>query len=784
MHILIVSGKKIFYIQRCLGNKNMKITKIIASGIGFVILTLAMTVCLWYGYPQLKLSMFLSGDGEAELEFLYATDSAEEQSAVMYSKLSAEPEVYEVVLNATTINTLRLEVKKYQGTLNIADVFLNGKNLRNLQIENSPSVSVINNSANNLSVIMRDNAQIEVCQQCYPAAAKVFKPFVLCSVLVLDVLLMIIIGLIYRRREHIKEKMLTIYTFKNYALIMPYMKPYWGRALLAICITMPVGAMDAVIAWSLKPFMDVVLIEKQSGWTMYIPVLIIVFSILQALFTYVATYMNSWVGNKVSMDVKHKLFNKLLHNDAAFFDKTNSGDILFYYNSDIDNACSGLLNNLRLFATRFFSSVSLICVLLYNSWQLAIIAIIVLFGALYPLTRVRKRLKKVVTQDANAMATMLTRYNEAFSGNRIITAYNLFDFFRAKFVRAAENVFDIGLQMVMKTGVIAPAMHVISSLGIAFVIWFGSYLIVSHQITIGNFASFITSLVMLYNPIKSIGNNYNAVIMSLMAVERVFSKMKIVPAIRSKENAVKLNDCKGNIEYENVSFAYVPKKTVLKNINLEIKAGQTIALVGNSGGGKTTISALLPRFYEVTSGAIKIDGIDIRDIDLDNLRSNIGVVFQDNFLFGSTIRENILFDRTDVSEEELRQAIHSACLDEFIAGLEKGLDTAIGERGVMISGGQKQRIAIARAFIKNAPILILDEATSALDNKSEAIVQQAIDNLMQNRTVLVIAHRLSTVRNADKIVVINNGNVVEQGTHDELLAQEGEYAALYKTQLV
>lgn len=609
------------------------------------------------------------------------------------------------------------------------------------------------------------------------------NPFIISSFIISY---LIICGLIFatiKYKNKIKDKLLTIYTLKNYALIYPYVKPYWFRALIAVIITIPVGAMDAVIAWSLKPFMDVVLVEKQTGWTMYIPLMIVVFSVLQALFTYIATYLNTWVGNKIALDVKRKLFNKLLHNDATFFDKSNSGEILFRFNNDAEAACSGLLNNMKLFTTRFFSSVSLIVVLFYNSWQLAIIAVIVLFGALYPLTRARKRLKKVVSKDANALASLLTHYNEAFNGNRIITAYNLFDFCKRKFVNTVNNVFDLALQMIRKTGIISPIMHVISSFGIAFVIWFGSYLIISKQITVGNFASFITSLVMLYNPLKSIGNSYNGVIFSLMAVERVFQKLNEVSKIINSDKAIKLKKCKGNICYNNVSFEYNANKPVLKGINLKIKSGQTIALVGNSGGGKTTISALLPRFYDVVGGEILLDDVNIKNIDLESLRENISIVFQDNFLFGGTIRENILFGRKDVSEKTLKNAIHSACLDEFIETLENGLDTQIGERGVMLSGGQKQRIAIARAFIKNAPILILDEATSALDNKSEAVVQQAIDNLMKDRTVLVIAHRLSTVRNADCIFVINDGVVVEQGSHNELLNNDGAYAALYKTQL-
>ena len=606
---------------------------------------------------------------------------------------------------------------------------------------------------------------------------------ILCIIVGFYVLFWGIVAIIYLARHKIYNKLSAQKSLHSYMFILPYAKPYWIRTLLAIVITIPIGTMDAVIAWSLKPFMDVVLIEKQTGWTMYIPLMIVVFSILQAVFTYIATYLNTWVGSRISLDLKRKLFNTLLHRDATFFDKNNSGFVLMRFNQDAESACGGLLNSMRLFSTRFFSSLSLLVVLFYNSWKLAIVATIVLFGALMPLTKVKKRLNAVVSKDTDLMAKIYRDYNEIFSGNRIVTAYNLFDFCKKKFTNNINNAFDMTLQMKKKTGIISPLMHVISSFGIAFVIWFGSYLIVSHQITVGNFASFVTSLVMLYNPLKSIGNNASNIAVSLMAVDRVSDQLSAVDKIKNKPDAVELKKCRGEISYKDVSFAYVKNKPVLRHINLEIKSGETIALVGNSGGGKSTISVLLPRFYDVTAGSITIDNIDIRNIRLTDLRDNISIVFQDNFLFGGTIRENILLGRTDVSEERLNEVIKAACLDEFIDSLDNGLDTEIGERGVLVSGGQKQRIAIARAFIKNAPILILDEATSALDNKSEKIVQQAIDNLMKNRTVLVIAHRLSTVRNADCIAVINNGEIVERGTHEELLAKGGEYAALYKTQL-
>lgn len=579
-------------------------------------------------------------------------------------------------------------------------------------------------------------------------------------------------------------KLNNLYIVHNYKKIMPYVRPYWFRALIAVLITIPIGAMDAVIAGSLKPYMDVVMVEKNTASTAYIPILIIIFSLVQSLLNYMATYMNTWVGRKIANDVKIDLFDKLMHYDASYFDRVSSGDVQYRFNQDVDMACNGLLSNLKLFTTRVFSSLSLIAVLFYNSWQLAIVAVVVLLGALYPLTTVRRRLKSVMDKTVFSGAAVMTHYNETFGGNRIVSSYNLYQYQGQRFRETLRSVFKLGIKVIQRTGMMSPLMHFVVSLGIASVIWLGSYLIVTHQITPGNFVSFITALVMLYNPIKSIGNNFNNVQMALMAMERVFGLLESSPKIVSKADAIKLEKVTKGIEYRDVCFQYLPKKPVLKHINLKIEMGQTIAFVGNSGGGKTTLVNLLPRFYEVTSGAILVDGIDIRNVELNSLRDKIAVVFQDNFLFDGTIRDNILLGDENASQEQIEAAVKNACLSEFIASLDKGLDTHIGERGVLLSGGQKQRIAIARAFIKNAPIVILDEATSALDNKSEAVVQEAIDNLMKDRTVFIVAHRLSTVRNADKIVVVNYGEIVEVGSHDELINKEGGiYASLYKTQL-
>ena len=569
----------------------------------------------------------------------------------------------------------------------------------------------------------------------------------------------------------------------HYKRMWPYVKPYLFRAIFAVLLCIPIGALDAVIALALKPYMDIVLVDKSAQSPAYIPLLIVGFTIVQGILNYTATYMNSWVGNKVTMDLKRSLYKKLLSLPTSFFDVNNSGIVIQRFATDADTACTGLLENIRLFTSRIFSSLSLMCVLIYNSWQLSIIAIFVLSIALLPLAKVRKMIKNIVAQTVKESAVIISQYNESYSGSKTIAAYNLQERRFSCFDNTLQKIFKLGIKMVQRTAWMTPMMHIMVSVGVAAVIGIGSYLIVNGTITSGAFVSFITALIMLYTPIKNLGKNYHAVQLSFMAIERVCSILDLESNIVNKQNPVFIKKIKKGVEFKNVDFEYVKDTKVLKNINLFVPAGSTTALVGNSGGGKSTIINLIPRFYDVLNGKIEIDGIDIRDFDIDSLRQNIAVVFQDNFLFSGTIRENLLLGKENASEEEINNAIKMAYLDDFVAGLENGLDTDIGERGMLLSGGQKQRMAIARAFIKNAPIVILDEATSALDNKAEAIVQKAIDNLMSDRTVFVIAHRLSTIQNADKIVVLNDGEIVEEGKHEELLKiTNGAYKALYNAQ--
>lgn len=590
-------------------------------------------------------------------------------------------------------------------------------------------------------------------------------------------------NLFYKIKQKMDKKYGNNENYHSLSRILPYFRPYLFRTFLALGLAIPIGALDAVIALALKPYMDIVMLNKQIHSTWYIPFLIILFTTIQGSLNYLATYMNDWVGGRVTNDLKIDLYTKLMRQSSYFFDKQTSGKVLKAYNNDADKSCSGLLSNMKSCISRLFSSISLIGVLFYNSWQLAIIAVSVLTCAMIPLMKMKSAIKDVYNRSEGENAKVLTTYNEAFGGNKIIAAYNLYDLNSKKFSELVHNVFNLKMKITQHVGWLSPMMHIIVSVGIGAVIGLGSYFIVKGSLTAGQFVSFITALIMLYTPIKGLGNNAKNMTTCLCAMDRVVSKLDKKTGFQDKKDAVDFPKFSEKITFDDVSFYYKKDVYVLHNISFEVKKGETIALVGNSGGGKTTIVNLLPRFYNTKGGDIKIDGTSIYKIKIDDLRANIAVVFQDNFLFEGTIRDNIMIGNLNATKGELQQAIKNSYLDDFINSLEKGLDTPIGERGVLLSGGQKQRIGIARAFLKNAPILVLDEATSALDNQAEHIVQQAIDNLMKDRTVFVIAHRLSTIQNADKIAVINHGYLTEMGTHDELLGiSNGEYKKLYDMQ--
>lgn len=579
--------------------------------------------------------------------------------------------------------------------------------------------------------------------------------------------------------------------------IFPYIKPVLGRVILGFFVAIPVGLLDGVVAFALKPYMDYVVGQKDWVFSVFnhsyslsysvmaaaIPFAVIFFAGFQGVLRYLNTYLTDWTSQKITNSVKISLFNKLVYLDASFYDENSSGVIITRYITDSDIASTGIVNNIKNFIISFFGAFGLIAVMLYSSWKLAVIGVVVLCIAFIPVALIRKRIKKTSNKNMVIGGNITTNLNETYIGNRIMKAYRLEERQKERFSTQIWEGFRNNMSLVKRSGWMSPLMYLIASFGIAIVLGYGTHLITSGVMTAGSFASFVTSLLLLYKPVKTLGSALTNLQTIFVAMGRVFELEDLRPDITNKYNAKALNGLNDCIEFKNVNFGYIKDNLVLKNINLKINKNETIAIVGNSGGGKSTLVNLIPRFYDVTSGSIQLDGTDIRDYRIEDLRDNIAMVFQDNFLYTGSIRENIMMGNPNATEKELEKAIEYAHLEEMIADLPDGVDTFLGERGTTLSGGQRQRVAIARAMIKDAPIVILDEATSALDNKSEAIVQKALDNLIKNKTVFVIAHRLSTIKNADRIAVINEGRLVEYGTHDELLnIDKGHYKALYDMQ--
>ena len=579
--------------------------------------------------------------------------------------------------------------------------------------------------------------------------------------------------------------------------IWPYIKPYMFRIICGFVVAIPLGLLDGVTAFALKPFMDYV-VGKQDwvfhllgheftltweAFAFIIPFGVIAFAGFQGVLRYLNDYISAWTSQRITNDVKLDLFHKLIYMDPQFYDENPSGIIITRYMSDPQTASAGIVEQLKTITTSLFGALGLIGVMLYSSWKLAFIGVLVLCVAFIPVALIRKRIKATSNKNMVIGGNITTNINETYNGNKVMAAYELQSRQEQYFKDQIWQSFSVNMSLTKRAAWMSPLMYLIASCGIAIVLGYGTHLITSGQMTAGSFASFVTSLLLLYKPVKTLGGTLTGIQNIFVAMGRVFELFDLKPAIQDKTDAVELKGLNDRIELQNVWFEYVPNQPVLKNLSLTINKNETLAIVGNSGGGKSTLVNLIPRFYDINSGSIRIDGVDIRDFTINSLRHNIAMVFQDNFLFSGTIRENILMGNPDATDEELNQAIESAHLQEMIADLPEGLDTLLGERGLTLSGGQRQRVAIARAMIKNTPIVILDEATSALDNKSEAIVQKALDNLIQNKTVFVIAHRLSTIKNADRIAVINEGELVELGNHDELMSiPNGQYKALYEMQ--
>lgn len=579
--------------------------------------------------------------------------------------------------------------------------------------------------------------------------------------------------------------------------ILPYAGRYWFRILLGFLIAFPLGLLDGATAFFLKPYMDYVVNAKSFEFSILnhdfvitsvqmaflLPFGVILFAAIQGVLRYLSGYFSVWTGFKISNDLRIELFEKLIYMHPKFFDENSSGVVLQRYMADPLTASSGIVTQIKDIATGIFGAMGLIAVMLYSSWKLAIIGTIVLAASFIPVILIRKRIKSASNQNMILGGNMTTNLNETYAGNKVMAAYGLqkrqYDYFKKQVV----DSFSVAMSLYKRAGWMSPIMYIIASFGIAAVLGLGTYLINTNQMTAGSFAAFVTSLLLLYKPVKVVGGSLTEIQTLFVAASRVFELFDIQPEIKNCEKPVEFTGLKEAVVFDNVVFEYEKDREVLKNLNLRVRKNETIAIVGSSGGGKSTLVNLIPRFYDVKSGAVKIDDIDVRKFSLESLRKNISMVFQDNFLFTGTIRENIMMGNPDASIEDLNRAVTLAHLEDTIAGMPQGLDTFIGERGTSLSGGQRQRIAIARAMLRDSSIVILDEATSALDNESEAVVQKAMDNLMKNKTVFIIAHRLSTIQNADRIAVINDGELAELGSHEELMKiQDGHYRSLYEVQ--
>lgn len=567
----------------------------------------------------------------------------------------------------------------------------------------------------------------------------------------------------------------------------PFIKPYLFRAVLNFGISLPAGLLDAVTAFAIQPYMDKVINAPASPerdmYAILIPFAVIAFAVLQGVIKYLNVYLTNWTMKKVSNHVQKAVYAKLLTLNTRFYDVNSSGTIITRFLSDPGMAATTILDQIKTILTTGIGSIALVCVLLWNSWKLALVGVVVMSMAIIPAAMLRKRILRTSNASIAVTGDMSTNYFETCGGNKTITAYNLKDRQYHNFDTQIEELFDLHMSLTKRVALASPAMFFIASIGFAVVLWFGNHLILTGQMTIGKFASFLAALILLYKPMKNLGDTLTAIQQFFVSMSRVFELFDLESEIKDADNAKEIKSFENNIKFENINFEYNKGTPVIKDFNLTVSKGETMAIVGNSGGGKTTIVNLIPRFYDVTSGAIKIDGVDIKEYTQNSLRSIMAIVFQDNFLFAGTIKENILMGKPDATEEEIQAVIQGAHLDEFLHTLPDGINTVVGERGTSLSGGQRQRVAIARAMIRQSEIVILDEATSALDNESEAIVQSAIDNLMKDKTVFVIAHRLSTIQNADRIAVINEGRLVELGTHDELMQiEKGEYKHLYDMQ--
>lgn len=559
-----------------------------------------------------------------------------------------------------------------------------------------------------------------------------------------------------------------------------YILKYKFRLLIAILIAFPAGSADGFIAYIIKPVLDNVLIDQNEQYLYLLPIGVIIIFLITGICKFIQVFFSRFVVQGVLRDIRYDLYNKFQRLTIGYHDVNPSGHLISRITNDttlLENISSDVL---QIFLSRGISVLVLTGVILYQNWILATLCILVTSIIIFPITILSKKIRRYTHDMQSSLADLTNVLTENLQGMKVIHAYNLQEKQSARFSKENELYFKKYMKMVMAFALLPGIMQVIGAGGIAIIIWYGGYSVISGEMTTGSLISFIVAFLLLYTPIKTMGRAFADVNKALAAADRIFEILDVDQEVLEKENPVELTNI-NNIVFDKVGFSY-GKTQLFKEINLKIEVGEVLAIVGPSGSGKSTLVNLIPRFYDVTSGSITIDDYNIKDLSIKSLRDKISIVSQDTFLFDGNIKDNIAIGRFNATEEEIMEVAKLAYVDNFVKELPDKYNTRVGERGVMLSGGEKQRISIARALLKNAPILILDEATSALDNESEAVVQQALSNLIKDRTVFIIAHRLSTIKNASRIIVIDNGHIVEEGTHEYLLENGQTYKKLYDLQ--